>query len=85
YGAVISIGILGIHVGTSALDEMLRLTRSGGIVVISVRNPYYEPSGYQAHVHSLVAAGEIKLLVESEKPYILDEGATAMYLVMERQ
>ena len=84
YDATISIGILGIHVGTAALDEMVRLTRRGGLVALSIRNPYYEPSGYQAHVQRMVNTGKIKLLAEMEKPYILNEGATAMYLVMER-
>ena len=82
FDASISVGILGIHVTTNALDEMIRVTKSGGVISISIRNPYYEPSGYKAHIKSLVEQGVIKLLVESEKAYILDEGATAMYLVM---
>ncbi len=84
YDASISIGILGIHVGINALNEMVRLTRSGGVCVISVRTPYYEPSGYKSHIYELVKEQKIELLQEVEKPYILDEGAKAMYIVMKR-
>lgn len=82
YGATICIGALGIHIGTEAVDEMIRLTRPGGMVVISVRDPYYEPSGYKTHLHKLAEDGRIQLLVEEQKAYILDEGATAHYILM---
>lgn len=82
FDATICIGTLAIHVNTDPLDEMIRIAKPSGTILISIRNPHYEPSGYKAHLHALAEQGAIQLLIETEMDYILDEGATAVFVAM---
>ena len=55
------------HVGTQGLDELLRVVRRGGIMVLTVKEKTWE-SGFAEHVEALVAQRALDRL-ESAPPY----------------
>ncbi|MCP4983648.1 MAG: methyltransferase domain-containing protein [Gammaproteobacteria bacterium] len=74
YDAVLSIGVFTLgHVPPEALRVLLRLARTGGIVVISTRSQYYQQSNFQWLVDDLVDNGRMVLLqVVKDAPYNQD-------------
>ncbi len=71
YDAVLSIGVFTLgHVPPEALDVLLQLTRSGGLMVISTRTHYYDDSNFQQVVDRLVANNQVELLQQmNDAPY----------------
>ncbi|ETN44503.1 uncharacterized protein HMPREF1541_10173 [Cyphellophora europaea CBS 101466] len=63
YDVVTCIGtfLLG-HVGPEALPEFVRILKTGGIVVATVRDNVWEAKGYKATIDKLVQEGKIKLI-----------------------
>jgi len=69
YAGIISAGVFTSgHVGAEGLDELLRITRPGGIIVLTVKNTLWE-TGFAAHVTSLVERGAAAKLEETA-PYV---------------
>ena len=68
FDAVISIGVFTLgHAPINSFDELVRVTKSGGYVVFSLRTDMVE-DGYQAYFDKLAAAGRWKL-AEAGEPY----------------
>lgn len=64
------------HVHPKALYQLLNMTRSGGVVVLSTRTSYYESSGYQAVNDEVVNDGTAHLLAcLKDAPYTKDSDA----------
>lgn len=69
YAAVLSTGVFTTgHVGAEGLDELVRATRSGGVLVLTVKLTIWD-GGFEARVAELVAAGRIAVL-EQTAPYV---------------
>ncbi|MFM7783195.1 MAG: class I SAM-dependent DNA methyltransferase [Gammaproteobacteria bacterium] len=69
YAAVISIGVFTSgHVGVEGLDELLRVVRPEGIVVLTVKNTLWE-SGFAERIVTLTAQGVLSCLDETI-PYV---------------
>ncbi|MGK7873136.1 MAG: class I SAM-dependent methyltransferase [Xenococcaceae cyanobacterium] len=77
YDAAISCGVFTLgHVPPTALEEMIRLTKPGGLVVVSTRKSYYDSSDFQEVCHRLQAENKVKLVSSIiDGPYIAEEGA----------
>ena len=68
FDAVISIGVFTLgHAPINSFDELVRVTKSGGYVVFSLRTDMVE-DGYQAYFDQLAADGRWKL-AEASEPY----------------
>ena len=68
FDAVISIGVFTLgHAPINSFDELVRVTKSGGYVVFSLRTDMVE-DGYQAYFDKLAADGRWKL-AEASEPY----------------
>jgi predicted TPR repeat methyltransferase len=52
------------HVGPEAFDELLRVTRTEGILCVSINAEIYESNGFYKKLSSLESAG--KILIESK-------------------
>ncbi|MFH8492473.1 class I SAM-dependent DNA methyltransferase [Streptomyces longisporoflavus] len=64
------------HVRPAALDGLLRVTRTGGLVVFTTSQRYLERSSVVEHVEGLVAQGRTRVLERREdQPYLVDERA----------
>lgn len=69
FAAVISTGVFTTgHVGAEGLDELIRATRSGGVIVLTVKDVVWA-AGFAARIAELAANGSIGLLEETE-PYV---------------
>ena len=60
YGAVVTAGTFTTgHVGPEAVDELARIVRPGGLLVLGVNSRFYEVSGFEAYLAGLVSRGVI--------------------------
>ncbi|MCI5130226.1 MAG: class I SAM-dependent methyltransferase [Candidatus Electrothrix sp. EH2] len=76
YDAVISCGVFTLgHVPPQALNELIRITKSGGLIVLSTRTSYYESSGFHEFCDSLEEQKLLKILDHRIGPYIAEEDA----------
>ena len=75
FDAVISVGVLTVgHAPASSLDELVRITRSGGYVVFTLRPDVYQDSGFKEKQDALAAAGKWRLTEVSERFQPLPKG-----------
>jgi len=77
YDATVSCGVFTLgHVPPTALEEMIRVTKPGGLVVVSTRKSYYDSTDFQEVCDRMQAENKV-LLVSSiiDGPYIAEEGA----------
>ena len=77
YNAAISCGVFTLgHVPPTALEEMIRITKPGGLVVVSTRKSYYDRTNFQAVCDRLQAENKVKLVSSiMDGPYLMEEGA----------
>jgi predicted TPR repeat methyltransferase len=66
YDAVIAVGVFTQgHAGPDCLEELVRITRSGGHIAFSLRPDVWEDFGFRAEQDRLVAAGRWRLVEET--------------------
>ena len=69
FAGVISTGVFTTgHVGAEGLDELIRATHPGGIIVLTVKDTVWS-NGFETRVEQLAATGTIAILEET-KPYV---------------
>lgn len=69
FAGIVSAGVFTSgHVGVEGLDELIRICRAGGIIVLTVKNTLWD-SGFAARIAELEAEGLIVRLEETE-PYV---------------
>lgn len=69
FAGVVSTGVFTSgHVGAEGLDELIRATRSGGIIVLTVKDTVWT-NGFEARIAELAAA-QIIAVVEETEPYV---------------
>ena len=69
FAGVVSAGVFTTgHVGAEALDELLRITRPGGVMVLTVKDAVWT-GGFATRLAELEAAGRLRLLEETP-PYV---------------
>ena len=77
YDCSISVGVFTPgHVEPQALNQMIDMTKPGGLIIVSTRIAYYETTDYQQVSDQLEAENKIKLLkVDKNLPYTDDSPA----------
>ena len=69
FAGIVSAGVFTTgHVGADGLDELIRICRSGGAIVLTVKNTLWE-GGFAARIAELEAQGLVKRVEETE-PYV---------------
>ncbi|MES0001435.1 class I SAM-dependent methyltransferase [Mesorhizobium sp. M0051] len=69
YAGIISAGVFTSgHVGVEGLDELIRICRPGGVIVLTVKNTLWE-AGFAARITELEAQGLVTR-IEETRPYI---------------
>lgn len=83
YDVVVCVGTFThTHVGPEALRELVRVTKSGGVVVATVLDDIWESQGFKAEVAGLEAAGKAKVLSSESGDYRKGCGVTATFVVL---
>ncbi len=77
YDISISVGVFTPgHVDPEALNQMIDMTKTGGLILVSTRLAYYDSTDYQQVSDQLEKEGKIKLLkVDKNQPYTDDSPA----------
>jgi SAM-dependent methyltransferase len=69
FAAIISAGVFTSgHVGVEGLDDLLRICRPGGVIVLTVKDKLWQ-SGFAARIAELEAAGRC-VLCDDTGPYV---------------
>ncbi|RAZ91184.1 SAM-dependent methyltransferase [Mesorhizobium hawassense] len=75
YAGIISAGVFTSgHVGVEGLDELIRICRSGGVIVLTVKNTLWQ-AGFADRIAELEAQGRLTR-VEETRPYASMPGET---------
>ena len=75
YAGIISAGVFTSgHVGVEGLDELIRICRPGGVIVLTVKNTLWQ-AGFAERIAGLEAQGTLKR-VEETLPYASMPGET---------
>ena len=83
YDAVTCIGTFtSTHVAPEALFELIRVTRSGGAVVFTVRDDYWAATGFANLVADLHTSGRVVIEQIRLEPYIHSEGSKCRFVVL---
>lgn len=80
YSGVVAVGVLTVgHAGPEALDELIRVTRPGGVMVFNVTSPLYR-NGFGEKVKELESDGRWELIEATEEfpPHLNLEGNGAL-------
>jgi ubiquinone/menaquinone biosynthesis C-methylase UbiE len=76
YAGIISAGVFTSgHVGVEGLDELIRICRKGGVIVLTVKGTLWD-GGFAARVDALVKAGRVAI-AEVTDPYVSMPGEAA--------
>ncbi|RST83822.1 class I SAM-dependent methyltransferase [Aquibium carbonis] len=68
FAGIVSAGVFTTgHVGPDGLDELVRICRPGGVIVITVKDTLWDD--FAAHVAGFVAAGKVSV-AEETAPYV---------------
>jgi len=87
FAAVVCSGVFTLgHVGAEGLDDLLRVVRPGGSIVLTVKDKLYSEGGFRAHVEALCKANRCRQ-VEDTGSYVSIPGeesqSTSRALVLE--
>lgn len=64
------------HVPPTALEELIRITKQGGLLLVSTRKSYYDSTDFQIVCDRLQEEGKFSLIDSvMDGPYIAEEGA----------
>ena len=84
YDGVVCAGVFTSgHVGPQGLDELLRVGKSGGPVVVTVHELVWERDGYPAYFKALEASGRARVREAGVAPYHENEGYDCRLCVLE--
>jgi predicted TPR repeat methyltransferase len=65
FAGIVSAGVFTTgHVGPEGLDELVRICRPGGVIVLTVKDTLWD--GFATHVAGFVAAGKVAVAEETE-------------------
>ena len=83
YDAVTCIGTFtSTHVKPEAVIELVRVTRSGGVLVFTVRDDYWQSTNFIDLVTDLHVSGVARIEQIRLEPYIHSEGSECRFVVL---
>lgn len=84
YDAAISVGVFTSgHVKPKALDELARVTRTGGLLVVTVHEKVWEADSYPDYLEDMEKRGLVNIQAAKEAPYHRNEGYHCQICILE--
>jgi ubiquinone/menaquinone biosynthesis C-methylase UbiE len=84
YDGVVCAGVFTSgHVGPDGLDELIRITKAGAPIVLTVRDSAWETDGFKDKVEKLEQSGKTKTLEIRHSPYHTKEDIFCELVVLE--
>ena len=78
YDAVVSVGTFTHgHVGPEGLDELIRITRAGGVITFSINEGVYQEYGFEAAYRALADRGIAAVVETVQSDYLVKEGISS--------
>lgn len=85
YHAIISVGTFTCgHVGPEAFAELIRITKPGCFLCITVREEAWEKDGYRQSIEELEQQGAWQLLEATSADYIRQEGSHCRICIFQK-
>ena len=83
YDAVICIGTFTLgHVQPKALREMVRVTKTGGVICFTVRDEFWLKSDFGRLLNELEQSGQVELIELQTIDYIFSEGSKCKLILL---
>lgn len=83
FDATICVGTFTLgHVGPGAIAELVRVTKAGGYICITVRDEAWQQDDYAASISALREEQLITMIEERHLPYIAEEGSLCRVCLM---
>lgn len=80
FDAVVSVGVMTVgHAPASSLDELVRVTKSGGHIIFTLRPDVYENDGFKQKLEAFESEGKWTLVEKSEEFQPLPKGEPEVY------
>ena len=73
------------HVGPEAFDELLRITRTGGIFCVSINAEIYETNGFANKLDDLENSGQILVEGQVTMPLMTEELVNGIIVTLEKK
>lgn len=75
YDAIVCVGTFTYgHVEANAFDELIRITRPGGVIIFTIREGAYKDYGYRKRMIELEQTEAWELLTMRDEDYLRNEG-----------
>jgi len=85
YDAIISVGTFTCgHVGPEAFDELIRITKPGGLLCFTVRDQAWEEDNYRVAMDKIEKNGAWKRLEEKTTAYIQQDGSSCNVCIYQK-
>ena len=85
YGAALCVGVFTHgHLGPEGFDELHRITRPGGFIGFTVNEGVWLTSGFDRALERYQATGRWTVIENEKRPYMVNEGVEAHYILMRR-
>ena len=85
YDASLCVGVFTHgHLGPEGFDELIRITRPGGLICFTVNEGVWEPGQFAEAIEAHVENACWRLLEQSKRDYMVNEGVQAWYITAQK-
>ena len=86
YDAVVCVGTLTEgHVGPEAFDELVRVVKPDGFLVVTVRQSIWQSNGYENKVEELISTSQVVLATENFETRRIAKDVDLVYVVLRKK
>ncbi|MGI9365256.1 MAG: class I SAM-dependent DNA methyltransferase [Rhizobiaceae bacterium] len=81
YDATLCVGVFTHgHLGPEGIDELMRITRTGGLICFTVNEGVWESGGFPSRMDELTKARKWRILEHKKRDYMIRENVKAHYI-----
>ena len=81
YDAALCVGVFTHeHLGPGGFDELLRVTKAGGLICFTVNEGVWESGGFDTAIPDLEVEGRWCILEQQKRDYMVKEGVQGWYI-----